>query len=360
MRKFIILLPYLCSSFICVGTLSADPINTAPAGHEKSMIVSDTEWDAFKSKYNKKYKTKEEDTYRREIYRLNKLKVQKLNFAQVLITGEDVFGVTKFSDLKESEFAKFYLTPKMTEFLPNDIEPASLPLSVTDAPTNFTWISQGAITPVKNQKKCGSCWAFSATEMVESMAFIKTKTLPILAPQQLVSCDTNDNGCGGGWPSNAFKYLTTYGQEQEKDYRYKAKNGTCTYNAAKVKANITGWKYVIPKCFFFSSCTSQNSYEPALKTYTANSGPASIAVDASSWQFYNGGILASSCSSSFRELNHAVQLVGYGKSGKNSYWTVRNSWGSNWGEKGYIRLIMGKNMCGLANVVTTPTGASVK
>lgn len=194
--------------------------------------------------------------------------------------------------------------------------------------------------------------------MVESMAFLATKTLPVLSPQQLVSCDKSDSGCDGGLQSSAFDYIKKYGQEQEKDYPYTATNGKCKYNAAKVKAHITGWKYIIPLCSS-SSCSKQSAYEPALKTYTATTGPSSISVDASRWQFYRRGLVTVSCSSSAHALDHAVQLVGYNTSGSTPYWIVRNSWGPDWGENGYIRLTMGKNTCGLADEVTTPLGTSL-
>lgn len=357
MRKISILFCYLSVSLIFTGLSQASPDPIALQTHY-SNPVTDKEWDAFKHEYNKKYRDREEEAYRRGIYNANKVKVQKLNLEQMQTTGEmeEVFGVTKYFDLSEKEFADRYLTPKMAEYLPDDIAPATpIPTNFSQLPTDFSWVTQGATTPVKNQRSCGSCWAFSATEMIESMAFLATRTLPILAPQQMVSCDRSNSGCRGGWPSKAFDYVKRYGQEQEVDYPYTATNSSCTYNAAKVKAHVTGWKYIIPKCSG-SSCSSN---EPALKTYTATTGPSSIAVNASSWQFYRSGILASSCSNSSFSLNHAVQLVGYGVSGSTSYWTVRNSWGPNWGESGYIRLVMDKNICGLADVVTTPLGASV-
>ena len=329
-----------------------------------SLLIDHKEWEGFKLRYSKKYSCKDEESYRKSVYFKNKAKIARLNEKNRAQIGENAFGINKFTDLEEKEFMALYLTPNMVKYMAKigNIKPADFRASIAQLPSSFNWEDQGAITPLKDQGQCGSCWAFSATEMVESMAFLVTGTLPILSAQQIVSCDRNDDGCDGGLPSSAFDYIHKYGQEADSTYPYTSGSdgysGKCTYKASEVAAHISGWQYIIPQCSNHS-CSNQVNYEPKLQNYIANTGPASIAVNASSWQFYTGGIVAAAnCSGTMYSLNHAVQLIGYDVSGSIKYWVVRNQWG-DWGENGNIRLAMGDNTCGMANVVTTPTGVSL-
>jgi cathepsin F len=181
-------------------------------------------------------------------------------------------------------------------------------------------------TAVKNQGQCGSCWAFSATEQIESQTFLDTGVLNVLSPQQIVSCDTVDGGCNGGNPVNAYYYANTAGGvEYESDYPYTSGttqvDGTCTFDAADVAPNTTPQTY---------SIISQSPSQEANIYSQIQTTPMSICVDATIWQTYTGGIITPSdaCGTS---INHAVQLVGIGSSGS-TYYIVRNSWSSSWGE----------------------------
>lgn len=361
LRIFLLLstLCVTCSTYAAaVSSINSD--HTALlSDREVNSMVSEDEWNDFKIKYKKKYDSSSDESYRKMVYAKNKIKIAKLNEENLAQVHQKAFGVTEFTDLEVYEFTSLYLTPNLIKYIPNDqgiLPPTSILLD-PQTPTNFSWVNMGATTPIKNQGACGSCWAFSATEMVESMVFLTQHTLPTLSVQQLVSCDRIDSGCRGGWPSNAFNYIQTYGQESDSAYPYTSGNGSvgvCNYNADQVTTHINGWKYIIPICNTYQ-CSTQNSYEAQLQTYIANSGPASIAVNASSWQFYRGGIMAkTNCNGSLYYLNHAVQLVGYGLAGSTQYWLARNQWGANWGENGYIRLEFGGNTCGVADVVTTP------
>jgi len=162
-----------------------------------------------------------------------------------------------------------------------------------------------------------------------------------LAPQQIVDCDKTDGGCNGGWPRTAYEYvIKAGGQDTEASYPYKAVNQACHFLPADVESKIASWKY---------ATTTKN--EDEMKTATATVAPLSICVDASQWQFYSSGVFkASQCGT---DLDHCVQIVGYDTTGTEPYWNVRNSWGANWGEKGFIRLQYGANTCGLAQEVTT-------
>jgi len=166
-------------------------------------------------------------------------------------------------------------------------------------------------------------------------------TFAPLAPQQIVDCDTNDGGCNGGDTITAFEYvIKAGGQDTEVSYPYKAVNDPCHFKPADVESKITSYKY---------ATTTHN--EDEMKTATATVAPLSICVDAETWQFYSSGIMKSSqCG---RSLDHCVQITGYDTSSATPYWEVRNSWGTDWGEKGFIRLEYGTNTCGLADEATT-------
>lgn len=221
--------------------------------------------------------------------------------------------------------------------------------NVPDAPllnktigSSFDWVSKGAVNPIKNQGSCGSCWAFSTVANLEGVAFVTGGTLPNLSEQYLVDCDTSDDGCNGGLPSRAFMWIAKNGGiVSEKSYPYRGTKGTCHQEPKIVKDTS-----------YLKISSNEDQIAQALVKY----GPLSIAVDATPFQWYSGGILDSWFCSKTR-IDHGVNIVGYG-SGASEYFKVRNSWGSSWGEEGYIRIIRGKCMCALCTTVTTATGVT--
>jgi len=213
---------------------------------------------------------------------------------------------------------------------------------------SLDWREHGVVTPVKDQGGCGSCWAFSATEAVESalaMTELQAGAAPELielAPQQLVDCAPNPDDCGGSGGCEgstqplAFKYLASGGMDLATDYPYKARDGSCKAGSLDAAVGIKG-QVDLPT----------NNYT-ALMTAIATVGPIAISVDAS-WGLYESGIFEPPASGIKTTIDHAVQLVGYGSENGKDYWLVRNSWGTSWGEKGYIRLRRygeGKEPCG--------------
>jgi len=216
-------------------------------------------------------------------------------------------------------------------------------------PTSFDWSSKGVVSAVKNQEQCGSCWAFSATECIESVYALakKSKAADVLGPQQIVDCDTagQDQGCNGGYPYGAFEYIISAGgQETEAAYPYTAQDGTCQFNAKDIKDTISNWAYV-----------TQSSDEKAMQAYVYSTSPISVCVDgADVWQDYTGGVVtpSSGCGTT---LDHAVQITGWQVQNNTNVWNVRNSWGADWGEAGYIWLQIGGDVCGVADLVTAAT-----
>jgi len=238
------------------------------------------------------------------------------------------------------------------------------------APMKVDWSQKGAVTPIKDQGMCGSCWAYSATEGIESAIFMATGKLPApLAAQQIISCDHNlAAGCSGGDLPTALNYVKGAGGiDTAADYPATSandgKNGTCNWDKKEV-AKVTGFKYALPPC---RNGTCANQDEGMLAAALAKFGPISVCVNAGDghWDFYEEGSIwppaAHPCSGAAAEIDHCVQLVGYDRSSATPYWKVRNSWGDVWGEDGYMRLQYGVNACGIADeavIVSVDTAAA--
>jgi C1A family cysteine protease len=296
----------------------------------------DDEFRAWVAGNNKSYASDEEYQYRLGVFSDNVNKIQQLNEAS---DGGAIFAVNKFADLTAAEFNKYKGYNRAAWHVQRDLE-----LPQIEAPGTFDWEPTGKVTPVKNQEQCGSCWAFSATENIESVWMIAkgltNANFKPLAPQQIVDCDKRDGGCNGGDTPTAYEYVIgAGGQDTEASYPYRAVNQKCAFKAADVEVKISSWKYV-----------GKNS-EPDMLTGVSTVSPLSICVDAEPWQFYSGGIMkASQCGTA---LDHCVQITAYDTSSSTPYWNVRNSWGTDWGEKGFIRLQYGQNTCGVAIEPTT-------
>jgi C1A family cysteine protease len=274
--------------------------------------------------------------------------------------GKATYGLTKFADLSPAEFKAVYLNARMPKNLDKSrvLEPAHFhkyrnahSFHGTATPAVWDWRTKHAVTPVKDQGQCGSCWAFSTTENTESQWFLSGKTLPKLAPQQLVDCDPQSQGCNGGWTYWAFQYLMSAGgMEAEASYPYQGQTGTCQFDASKIVAKVYNYTFPILPCEE-GDCSDQAKLEPQMRAGLATIGPFSICVNAAPWQDYSNGVMtADECDGNSEDLDHCVQVVGYDT--KQAYYIVRNSWNTDWGIDGYIYLQTDQNTCGIADVVT--------
>lgn len=213
---------------------------------------------------------------------------------------------------------------------------------VVDAPTAHDWVDHGAVSHVKNQGACGSCWAFSTVANIEGQFAIKNQRMETFSEQQLVDCDDVDQGCNGGLMDNAFSFIKREGGlESDATYPYTGRDGTCKYNKSKVDVKVTGFQDI-------------SANEDEIMRVLYENGPLAVAVNANPFQFYSGGVLrptTRSCNP--RGLNHGVTIVGYGVDAGVKFWKVKNSWGPSWGEAGYIRIERGTGACGINTNVST-------
>uniref|UniRef100_A0A9J7WUR6 Cathepsin F n=1 Tax=Cyprinus carpio carpio TaxID=630221 RepID=A0A9J7WUR6_CYPCA len=254
---------------------------------------------------------------------------------QSLEQGSAEYGVTKFSDLTEDEFRMMYLNPMLSQWsLKKEMKPAT-PAS-TAAPDSWDWRDHGAVSSVKNQGMCGSCWAFSVTGNIEGQWFKKTGQLLSLSEQELVDCDKLDQACGGGLPSNAYEAIEKLGGlETETDYSYTGHKQSCDFSSGKVAAYI-------------NSSVELPDNENEIAAWLAENGPVSAALNAFAMQFYRKGVshpLKIFCNPWM--IDHAVLLVGFGQRNGIPFWAIKNSWGEDYGEQGYYYLYRGSKLCGI-------------
>ncbi|KAG7153917.1 digestive cysteine proteinase 2 [Homarus americanus] len=310
-----------------------------------ALAAASPSWEHFKGKYGRQYVDAEEDSYRRVIFEQNQKYIEEFN--KKYENGEVTFNLAmnKFGDMTLEEF-----NAVMKGNIPRRSAPVSVfyPKKETGPQaTEVDWRTKGAVTPVKDQGQCGSCWAFSTTGSLEGQHFLKTGSLISLAEQQLVDCSRpyGPQGCNGGWMNDAFDYIkANNGIDTEAAYPYEARDGSCRFDSNSVAATCSGHTNIA------------SGSETGLQQAVRDIGPISVTIDAahSSFQFYSSGVYYEpSCSPSY--LDHAVLAVGYGSEGGQDFWLVKNSWATSWGDAGYIKMSRNRNNnCGIATVASYP------
>jgi len=305
--------------------------------------LSDSEYlsafEEFKTTHGKTYLPSEE-TYRFGIFKYH---LDFVNGWDAKAKGFSV-GINEFADLSLEEFLSIYTGVNVTRTYEHKEEQVEQSQVTGDI---VNWVNKGAVTGVKNQGQCGSCWSFSATGSMEGVHFLSTGKLVSLSEQNLVDCSVpeGNQGCNGGWMDQAFKYvIANNGIDTEASYPYHATGpNACKYNVADKGATIASYTDV--------AAGSESGLQSGV-----DKQPVSVAIDAghSSFQLYRSGVYYEpACSTT--SLDHGVLAVGYGNDGATDYWIVKNSWGTSWGMAGYIHMSRNRgNNCGIASAASYP------
>ncbi|XP_034170904.2 cathepsin O [Osmia lignaria lignaria] len=312
----------------------------------------------YVSRYNKTYRNKPTEYEERfQRFQRSLRHIEKMNGLRSSPESA-YYGLTEYSDMTEDEFRTQTLLPDLpvrggkhvtapyhrmhhSRHSDNRVKRA------TGLPLIFDWRDKGVISPVRSQGTCGACWAFSTVEVAESMFAIKNGTLYPLSVQEMIDCAKNSNfGCEGGDICSLLSWLLVSKVQifQEPTYPLTRKTDSCKLEKAQGKSGVKIKDF---------TCDSFVDAEDELLTTLATHGPVAAAVNALSWQNYLGGVIQYHCDGSFDNLNHAVQIIGYDKSGNIPHYIIKNSWGTSFGDKGFMYIAIGNNLCGIANQVSS-------
>jgi len=303
-------------------------------------VLAITSFNEFKATYNKVYDNVQEEQYRQTVFYEN---LQMIVTHNSLRSHEYTLKMNEFGDLYSHEF----YTSKMLSRKNKNVKS----FHVGNLPSSVDWVNQSVVTPAKDQGQCGSCWAFSTTGALEGLYAIENNKLISFSEQQLMDCsgEEGDNSCGGGLMDFAFKYVVKSGICPEDDYPYEARDDTC--RKCQSAYRITGYKDVSP------------NNETELQ-YAVAKQPVSVAIQADTheFQFYSDGVFTGRCGTpGYFQLDHGVLAVGYGTENGKDFWYVKNSWGGQWGDNGFIKLERNvKNedgKCGIALSASYPVNS---
>lgn len=289
-------------------------------------------FESWKIQFGRKYDSATEYVKRMDVFHENHWTIVKHNAMNHTWT----MAHNEFSDMTQEEFRNTHFgfgKVPTRDFLRTNAFANADPAKAADS---IDWVAKGAVTPVKNQGQCGSCWSFSTTGALEGAYFLKNNKLVSLSEQNMVDCDNVDQGCNGGLMDNAFNFVKkNRGVCTEADYPYTGREGRCQTSCTKVDMT--------------PSHTDVAQSEAALVA-ALNQQPVSIAIEADQqgFQFYSSGVFSGYCGT---QLDHGVLAVGYGTENGQKYWKVKNSWGASWGASGYIKFQRGKaqqgGQCGI-------------
>ncbi|XP_060743236.1 cathepsin S-like isoform X2 [Tachysurus vachellii] len=300
-------------------------------------------WMSWKKEFNKNYSSVREETYRRTIWEQNVLEVMKHN--EEAAAGQHTFttGINHLSDMTADEANAKLNGLRVDNLSYEDDNDNFTFLSDFSLPPSVNWTEDGFVTPVQDQGDCNACWAFSAVGALEAQMKMKKGRLVPLSVQNLVDCSSEEGnrGCSGGLLTNAFNYIINHrGISKDADYPYEQKVGFC----------FPSHKY--GRCSGFRVLQRYNEFE--LQKVVANIGPVAVGINANNSTFYHYKTGIYNYCSEAQPVNHAVLVVGYGKEDGQQYWLVKNSWGVNWGEGGYMRLQRNNNQCGIGSYSVVP------
>jgi C1A family cysteine protease len=333
----------ILATLAVVGTIAAVALFNGQAPSStflKQSVESGSEvemaFHRFLGQYGQNIGTKEEYAMRFQIFSQNYHKIMHHNMMQAETKGYTM-AMNKFGAMTDAEYKR------MLGFKGASRTGKAANLSTASLPASVDWRGK-AVSGVKNQGQCGSCWAFSTVGAMEGAYALKHGKIQTFSEQQLVDCSKQNNGCNGGLMDYAFQYLEKNALDSEAAYPYEGVDGRCQSSGKKGIVETTG----------FTDVTQQS---PSALMAAIAKAPVAVAIEAdqSAFQFYNSGVLKSGCGSN---LDHGVLAVGYGTENGSDYYLVKNSWGASWGEKGYIKLLRtntkGAGMCGIQMSASYP------
>nr|CDJ81168.1 Proteinase inhibitor I29 and Peptidase C1A domain containing protein [Haemonchus contortus] len=295
----------------------------------------------FIDSFNKSYESDEERAFRFSVFVEN---VQDFEEEERKHPGLDL-DVTKFADWTEEEMIQ-YLSGNLQELqIEGPRFEGSALLDGVKRPAEMDWVKSGKLTPVKDQGQCGSCWAFATVASIEAANAIKTGQLTRLSEQEMVDCDTQNNGCQGGYRPYAMSFVQQNGLMKEEKYPYSGTDqNTCLLKRDSERVFIQSYRML-------------SSNEEVIADWIAANGPVTFGMNVTKSMYsYRSGIFAPTQEDCEQHSlgSHALTFVGYGTENGQPYWLVKNSWGSRWGQDGYFKLARGQNVCGAANAVVSP------
>lgn len=312
-------------------------LSIAYAGNIRNRLHYEYAFQQYTRENNKNYPTSDEYVYRLQVFADNMDKIEEHNSK----ASSYKLGLNRFADLTEAEFERSIESGSRSKSNANKKQPVKT--NAGEIPTEIDWTTKGAVSQVKDQGACGSCWAFSVTGALESAYYLKNKVMLDLSEQELVDCSGSygNQGCNGGLEAQGYRFVADKGLCSQVDYPYHAKDESCK----------TTCKSVISTSGYVQIPEGEAELAEAVSLH-----PVSVAVNASPIQLYKSGIFTGSCSPN---LNHAVLGVGYGAENGVKFWKIKNSWGKKWGEEGYFRLLKDNGsaggLCGCALDDTYPT-----